>query len=61
MVFLGETGFQTTHHLVKCRFDGIWYLRGLIFVRVCLHVPNDLMGEQLRELGRLDDVALDVP
>jgi hypothetical protein len=32
----------------------------VILVRVGLHIPNDLVGKQLRELRRLDDVPLDV-
>lgn len=32
----------------------------LIFVRISLNIPDDLMGEELRELGRLDDVSLDI-
>jgi hypothetical protein len=34
--------------------------RCFILVRVRLHVPDDLMGEQLRKLGRLNDVSLNV-
>jgi len=40
--------------------DGTYNLRIFIFVRVRLHVPDDLMCKELRELGSLDDESLHV-
>lgn len=31
-----------------------------IFIRIGLHIPDDLMSEKLRELGRLEDESLNV-
>jgi hypothetical protein len=35
-------------------------LRVVIFVGVCFHVPNYLVRKELRELGRFQNVALDI-
>lgn len=32
----------------------------IIFVRVGLHIPDDLMSKELRKLGSLNDVALHI-
>lgn len=33
----------------------IWHFGEVVFVRVSLHVPNDLVTEELRDLGGLED------
>lgn len=37
-----------------------YYLRLLILISIGLDVPDDLMCEQLRELGRFDNISFDV-
>jgi hypothetical protein len=45
----------------KSEHWGFTYNLGvLVFVSVGLHVPDDLMSEQLGEFGRLNDVSLNV-
>ena len=36
------------------------HFRGLVLVSVRLHVPDDLVSEQLRKLSCLDDVSLNI-
>jgi len=41
--------------------DGTHNQRILILVRIRLHIPNNLMRKQLRELCRLENKPLDIP
>jgi hypothetical protein len=47
-------------HSLKDGLVWIWHFGEIVFVRVSLHVPDDLVTEELRDLGGLEDETFHV-